>query len=42
MNYKRLPQPFQRRVRQYYEYLWLVDGAAANGIRADGSFDLVA
>lgn len=30
MNYKRLPPPFQRRVRQYYEYLWLVDGAAAN------------
>ena len=30
MRYKGLPAKFQRRVEAYYEYLWLVDGAAAN------------
>ena len=30
MRYKGMPSKFQRRVRKFYEYLWLVEGAAAN------------
>ena len=37
MNWKGVPEQFQRRVRRFYEFLWLVDGAAANEDRGQGS-----
>lgn len=37
MRWKGVPEKFQRRVRRFYEFLWLVDGAAANEDRGQGA-----
>ena len=37
MRWKGVPERFQRRVRRFYEFLWLVDGAAANEDKGQGA-----